>query len=212
MLPTKGMSSLAPDLPDADGPTRQYRGVVVVRHAAADETTRGRGCQRSNEEAAALTERLPFENMFLWVTGGTGTVETVQDMFGGADAILKYARQRSGRADCFAKLGDENTTELPARYDQRGSLRKKRHVESKPVSNPERAARCLEKHLREYPQDVRAAFALEMVLRALDGKNVDHKVKLIRDKIYAEGGQSGISLWKELHARTAVAAATELLP
>lgn len=209
------MSFLAPNVTDADGRTRQYRGVVVVRHAAADETAQEKGCQRSNEEAAT-TERLPFEKIFLWVTGKTGTVETVQDMFGGADAIRKYARRRSGRAGCFAKLGDdenntESSTEGPARDDQRGSLRKRRSVEGKPISSLERATRCLENHLREYPQDVQAAFALEMVLRALDGKSVDHQVKLLRDKIYAEGGQSGISLWKELHARTAVAAATELL-
>lgn len=137
-------------------------------------------------------------------------------MFGGADAIRKYARRRSGRAYCFAKLGDGNntksSTEVPAGDDHRGSLRKRRSVESKPISSLERSARCLEKHIREYPQDVRAAFALEMVLQALDGKSVNHQVKLLRDKIYTEGGQPGISLWKELHARTAVAAATELLP
>lgn len=155
---------------------------------------------------------LRFENLLLWATGETGTVESVQAKFGGAQAVRHYARRRSGRSACLPndiveKLRSASSGE---REGAGGAhLRAKRHsagsrAQGRTVEQVTRT--CLDDHLKEHPQDVRAAFALEMVLQAMAGVGVDRRVSRLRDKVFAESGGAGVLLWKELHACAGAAA------
>ena len=216
---THALPVLCPNKRLPNVPTWHYRGIVVVRRATAEESNRERGCPSLDKEKpvedliAAGPEQMQFEQLFLWTTGKKGTVESVQDMFGGADAVRKYARRRSERAACLVDLG-ENTTEPSSELSvgKQVHLRRRRNGSASISSLEVAALICLENHLNNHQQDVRAAFALEMLLRAIGGKSIDHRVNLLREKVYAASGQSGILLWKALHAQTAVTVASGLLP
>lgn len=223
----------------------------MVRHAAAGETYLEMGCGNSNigqqaelesnrAAAAGATAKLApphpmqFERLFLWATrehDDTTTAEAagaVQAKFGGADAVRKYARRRTGRSACMSTVGGGGEAAAfvePLLGEQGGGgggvgghLRaKKRHSHSYGggampssdlTSQQYFAARsCLESHLKEYTQDVRAGFALEMMLRAIGGKGADQKVARLRAKMSEESGPAGASLWRTLHARAGGAAA-----
>lgn len=179
-----------------------------------------RGCRtgegEGGEEGAAAQQPLQFEKLVLWATGETGTIETVQANFGGADAVRNYARQRSGRAACLGKLAEGDATDVsidPSQGDRTGLLRGKAHRSPTPGGTSAKALSvCLESHLRQYPRDVRAAFALAMALQSARGRGVDSKVARLRDKVLSESGQAGASLWRALHSRAALDAATGLFP
>lgn len=189
-----------------------------MRHAARDESRLERGCRNDDGEAggrgvgAASPPLLQFEQLFLWATGETGTVETVQGKFGGADVVRRYARRRSGRSACMGIMTLGRTTETMIYTfggERGGHLRAKQRSVAMSSVFPEQAARvCLESHLKEYTQDVRAAFALEMVLQAIGGNGVDRQVTRLREKVCAKSGRAGTWLWRYLHARAADAAVT----
>lgn len=177
---------------------------------------------------------LQFERLFLWATREQDTttakaVGAVQAKFGGVEAVRRYARRRRGRSACVSTTG--GVGEAAASIDPLlagdgggggGHLRaKNRHNHSHGggampsndvASQWYLAARtCLENHLKEHTQDVRAGFALEMVLRAIGGKGADRKVALLRAKMSDESGPAGALLWRALHARAGGAAATGAL-
>lgn len=195
-----------------------------MRNAAAHESSLDRGCRGGDGDGgarevdtadAAVPQPLRFENMLLWATGETGTTESVQAKFGGAQAVRHYARRRSGRSACLPNDLVEKVISAPINSGERegaggGHLRAKRH--SRGSGAQDRTAEqatpvCLEDHLKEHPQDVRAAFALEMVLQTTAGIGVDRQVSRLRDRVLAESGEAGVLLWNEIHARAAVAAA-----
>lgn len=182
--------------------------------------------------ATAPPHPLRFERLFLWSTAQSDittatAVEAVQAKFGGANAVRKYARRRYDRSACLNTLNTFATSEAAAWSEPSletegiggGHLRAEtRHIRHKRVpqsgaaSQWHSAARaCLEAHLEEHPQDVRAGFALEMVLRATGGNGVDRQVTRLRTRITKESGPAGGLLWRALHARAAGAVATGLL-
>ncbi|CAB1121446.1 unnamed protein product [Ectocarpus sp. CCAP 1310/34] len=182
--------------------------------------------------AAAPPHPLRFERLFLWSTaqGDITTVtaiEAVQAKFGGANAVRKYARRRYDRSACLNTSNTFATAEaaawsepsLEAESMGGGHLRAEpRHIRHKSLpqsgaaSQWHSAARaCLETHLEEHSQDVRAGFALEMVLRATGGSGVDRQVARLRTRMTEESGPAGGLLWRALHARAAGVAATGLL-
>lgn len=187
---------------------------------------------RGSAAVAVMAEPFPlsFERLFLWATAERDTsteraIEGVRERFGGADALRRYARRRSDRSSCVnvARGGGQLEQSLTDRAGGIGSgdghVRPKKrqilrgHASSNDVASHERysAARvCLEGHLQEHPQDVRAGFALEMILRATGGKGVDKQVARLRAKMSEESGAAGASLWRALHARTAGAVMTGL--
>lgn len=172
---------------------------------------------------------LQFEGLFLWATEGqytaaTEAIEAVQAQFGGAQAVRKYARRRRDRSGCLGTHtgGETATSSEPVVLEGGGDghlrARPKRHSPSHrggamssndAESQQYRAARaCLERHLQEHTQDIRAGFALEMVLRAIGCNGVDRQVARLRAKVIEESGPSGDLLWRALHAQAAGAAAT----
>ncbi|CAM9284354.1 unnamed protein product, partial [Ectocarpus sp. 4 AP-2014] len=175
---------------------------------------------------------LRFERLFLWSTAQSGittaaAIEAVQAKFGGANAVRKYARRKYDRSACFNTLNTFATGETAAWSKPSletesmggGHLRAEpRHIrhnsvpQSGAASQWHSAARaCLETHLEEHSQDVRAGFALEMVLRATGGNGVDRQVARLRTRMTEESGPAGGLLWRALHARAAGVAATGLL-
>ncbi|CBJ34016.1 expressed unknown protein [Ectocarpus siliculosus] len=182
--------------------------------------------------AAAPPHPLRFERLFLWSTAPSDittatAIEAVQAMFGGANEVRKYARRRYDRSVCLNTLNTVATGEAVAWSEASletesmggGHLRAEpRHIRHKSVPQSgaapqwHSAARaCLETHLEEHPQDVRAGFALEMVLRATGGSGVDRQVDRLRTRMTEESGPAGGLLWRALHARAAGVAATGLL-
>lgn len=188
----------------------------------ADETRIERGCGNTDGKASgtdgtaeASPRQLIFENLFLWARRETGTAETVQAKFGGEKYIRRYARRRSSRSACMKKItGRSTTTKTPTEQleEHSGSrLRTKGHKGSVSNTTPEQAARaCLEVHLKEHQQDVRAAFALAMLLQATGSSDVDRQMARLRKKVLTESGRAGVSLWRSLHARAADALVAEL--
>eukprot|EP00752_Nemacystus_decipiens_P006474 g5829.t1 len=175
---------------------------------------------------------LRFEGLFLWATEGQYTaaaqaVEAVQAKFGGAQVVRRYARRRGDRSACLRinAAGEAAASAEPVALDGDGDghlrARRERHAipghhggAMSPGDHESRqhlaAARtCLEQHLQDHAQDVRAGFALEMVLRATGGKGIDRQVARLRAKVTEESGPPGDLLWRALHARAAGAAASE---
>ncbi|CAN0161885.1 unnamed protein product [Ectocarpus fasciculatus] len=216
-------------------------GIIVLRHAAPGEIDLEARCGSSHPgqqggavAKAAVAEApphpLPFESLFLWTTAQSDTttataIEAVQAKFGGANAVRNYARRRYDRSACINTLatGEAAAWSKPSLgMDSRGGghLRtERRHARHKSVPQDDAASQwhsaartCLEAHLEEHPQDVRAGFALEMVLRATNGGNgVDRQVARLRTRMTEESGPAGGFLWRALHARAAGAAAKGLL-
>eukprot|EP00903_Cladosiphon_okamuranus_P012585 g11781.t1 len=212
---------------DVDG------GLIVLRYARAGEEGFEDGCGSRTEnqaESRAITTPNPlqFEGLFLWVTEGQHTataeaVEAVQAKFGGAEVVRRHARRRRERAACLSTIAarEAATSTEPLVVEgggdghlRAGSRPNPSHrggaMSSKDVASQQylAARACLERHLKEHTQDVRAGFALEMVLRAAGGKGVDRHVARLRAKMVEEIGPSGDLLWRALHARAAGAAAT----
>lgn len=229
-------------------PQRSCRGIIVIRHALAGETGSEMGCGSSNTEQQAEVESdkeavvgvtatvappnpLQFERLFLWATREQDTttaeaVGAVQAKFGGADAVRRYARRRTGRTACLSTAGGgggEAVASVEPLVGEDGGgggghLRAKNrhgHIYGRGAMSPNDVAfqwyfaahSCLESHLKEHTQDVRAGFALEMVLRAIGGKGADQKVAYLRAKIIKESGPPGALLWRKLHARAGGTAA-----
>lgn len=179
--------------------------------------------------AAAPPDSLRFEVLLLWSTAQSDTttataIEAVQAKFGGANAVRKYARRRYDRSACFNTLATGEAAawskpSLETGSSGRGHLRvERRHIRHKGVPQNDAASQwhsaaraCLEAHLEEHPQDVRAGFALEMVLRATGGNGVEGQVARLRTRMTEESGPAGGFLWQALHARAASAAAAGLL-
>lgn len=179
--------------------------------------------------AVAPSNPLGFEELFLWATEGqhgstAKAIEAVQAKFGGADVVRRYARRRMDRSACLNTITDgmetaAPTEPLPLDGAGDGHLRARNRRGSPShggvvVSSSDAASRrfldarvCLDRHLQEHPQDVRAGFALEMVLRAIGGNGVDMRVARLRAKVCEESGPWGDLLWRDLHARAAGAAA-----
>lgn len=182
--------------------------------------------------AKAPPHPLRFESLFLWATGEqykyTTTamaIEAVEAKFGGAEVVRRHARRRRDRSACLAiNTGGEAAASAQPLVEEGGGdghLRaEKWHggpsrrgagamASNDAASQWYLAARaCLERHLQEYTRDVRAGFALEMVLRAIGGNGVDRQVARLRARMSEEIGPSGDLLWRVLHARAAGAAAT----
>ncbi|CAM9715016.1 unnamed protein product, partial [Ectocarpus sp. 13 AM-2016] len=182
--------------------------------------------------AAAPPHPLRFERLFLWSTAQSDittatAIEAVQAKFGGANAVRKNARRRYDRSACLNTLNTFATADAAAWSEPSletesmggGHLRAEpRHIRHKSLpqsgaaSQWHSAARaCLETHLEEHSQDVRAGFALEMVLRATGGNGVDRQVARLRTRMIDESGPAGGLLWRALYARAAGVAATGLL-
>lgn len=208
-------------------------GLIVLRHAGAGEEGFGGGCVSQTENQAeaqtiAPPDPLQFEVLFFWATEGQHTakaeaIEAVQAKFGGAEVVRRHARRRRERSACLstAAAGVASTSTEPLAVEGGGDGHLRAGSRPGPshrggamssndvVSQQYLAARaCLERHLKEHTQDIRAGFALEMVLRAIGGNKVDRQVARLRAKTIEEIGPSGDLLWRALHARAAGAAAT----
>lgn len=196
-------------------------------HQTEGDSTSAAGAAR----AIAPPHPLHFEGLFLWATGGQDqdattaeAIEAVQAKFGGAEVVRRFARRRRERSACLstnpggeaaasieplvAEGGGDGHLRAKNRHSSpshRGGATTPNHVASQQYL----AARaCLERHLQEHTQDVRAGFALEMVLRAIGGNGIDLQVARVRAKVIEESGPSGALLWRALHAQAASAAAT----
>lgn len=198
------------------------RGIVTIRHSGADESRLEKGCIEEDgnasvdafKTAAVVPKPLNFEELFLWTTRETATVEAVHAKFGGADVVRRYALRPSDRLACVNKAvaGSKAPIE-PLENPGGGRLRGKGRKGAVSSASPEFAARvCLENHLKKHTEDVRAAFALEMMLQAIGGIGVDRQVTRLRERVIAESGPAGTLLWRALHSRAAGAAARGLLP
>ena len=144
--------------------------------------------------------------------------EDIHKKFGGAEAVRKYAHRAGSRLFCVKNLArdSEGTGTKKQGGDGSKKLRSsKRNGGSESDTTPEQFARaCLETHMRKYPDDVRGAFMLEMVLQAgggADGVDVDRQLARLREEALTERGDAGLSLWKALHVRGARAGALGLL-
>lgn len=208
-------------------------GIIVLRHAAAGEVGLETGCGGGSRAAAAAIQAiapprpLQFERLLLWATGeqDTGTakaLEAVRAKFGGSELVRRYARRRRDRLACLStNIGGEAAAAIvEPLLEAGGHLRTRnrygshQHSSSGAPSSTDvylTARACLESHLGEHTQDVRAAFALEMLLRATGGKGAERQVTRLRAKMSEEIGPAGLSLWRALQARAAGAAAAGLL-
>ncbi|CAM9530158.1 unnamed protein product [Scytosiphon promiscuus] len=215
-------------------------GLIVLRHRAPGETGLEIGCGSSrsgkgaeggsSSDSSAMTAMveprpLRFERLFLWATAERGTrtdraVEGVQEKFGGTDAVRRYARRRSDRSACVdAERGVRGSSSKDGAVAGGGHVRTKRRQIRGNASPTDAASQegfsaareCLEGHLKEHPRDVRAGFALEMILRASGGNGIEKQVSRLREKMSEESGAAGALLWRALHARTAAAVMTGLL-
>lgn len=204
-------------------------GVIVLRHGAAGEIGLATGCGGGSGTAAvavpaiAPPRPLQFERLLLWATREEVTstaLEAVQAKFGGAELVRRYARRRRDRLACLrTNTGEEAAALAEPLLEAGGNIRARNrhggHHHSGGAPSPTdfylAARACLESHLDEHTQDVRAAFALEMLLRAIGGNGAERKVTRLRAKMSEDIGTAGSSLWRALQARAAVAAAAGLL-
>ncbi len=204
-------------------------GIIVLRHAAAGEIGLATGCGGGSITAAAAVPAiapprpLQFERLLLWATGQEDTstaLEALQAKFGGTELVRRYARRRRDRLACLRTHTGKEAAALPEPLLEAGGHLRARNRHSgyhrsggapSPTDVSLAARACLESHLDEHTQDVRAAFALEMLLRAIGGNGAERKVTQLRAKMREDIGPAGASLWSALQARAAVAAAAGLL-
>lgn len=190
-------------------PTTACSGVVLIRRASKHEVRIGVDCINFETEGKGVAwspRSLQFEELFQWAVGDMGFSKNVYLKFGGVEAVRENARRRSRRSACFHPKqpvkGDKAEQSGRRSIGRFGS---KRHDNKKGDAAPEDEVQtCLEEHLREYQNDVRAAFALEMSVKAgVIGRGARRRCSRLRDTALAKSGQSGALLWRKLHALAA---------
>lgn len=106
----------------------------------------------------------------------------------------------------------ESRVKLPSEGKESGDrLRGKQASVSAQDARIEHARLCLDRHLKEHAQDVRAAFAIELMLTGIGGSgaaDARRRVTRLREQALAESGRSGALLWTDLHVNTARAIVT----
>lgn len=181
----------------------------------------GVGCSELGDQddpSPAALRPLPFEEIILRFAPDMGSIEEVQLEFGGSDAVRDSVRRRSKRSMCFSKpertRQDDAAEEATRSTTVHGGLRSKRHhhhTARSTETTKDDAWPCLEGHLRAYPDDIRAVFALEMMIHSGQGGNrARRRATMLRDRALAESGHAGTVLWNKLYSRAAMAAANPL--
>lgn len=154
---------------------------------------------------------LEFEELFLWATHDGGSTESVWDMFGGVDALHYSVDRRSKRLACLhaREYSGEAASEHGRRDKRRRDASKRYLGKTRRDIAEDHVFTCLEEHLNTYPDDVRAAFALDMMIKASSGRQrMKKRASRLRDTALARTGLAGQELWGRLHTQAAIAVAT----